>query len=174
MSSDDFNIRREIRAVIDETDLTSPHDIAAKVAENVPAKLLRLALAQALPEIARHELGVLRSHLYNESAEVPARGQARSNRSAKVVAIRQASAGWREALRERVHVGGGEWLLLAECTAEHLRYAAGERRLIASRTLVAAERYEQLGAACDEHGVDCVANLPESALAALLGAEDAA
>jgi hypothetical protein len=179
MNADEFSIRQEIRQVIRETDLAAPHDIAAKVAENVPAKLLRVALAQALPEVVRNELGIHRSHLYNESAEVSPNAAAgdlapRSSRSAKVVAIRQASAGWRAALSERVHVGNGEWLLLAECSADHLRYAAEERRVIASRTLASAERYEQLGAACEKHKVDRAADLPDAVLAALLGAEEAA
>jgi len=170
---EDFSIRREIRDIIDTTDLTSPHDIAAKVAENVPAKLLRVALTQSLSELVRVELGILRARMYNQPAEVADQGP-RSSRSAKVIAIRQASAGWREALRERVHVGNGNWLLLSECSAEHLRFAAEERRIIAARTLASADRYEQLGAACEKYKVGCVADLPEAALAALLGAEDAA
>lgn len=158
-----FSLRAEIKKVVDETDLTDPRDIAAKVAENVPAKLLRDALAQALPELVRVELTRARSGQ-------PAPTAAPANRSSKVAAIRDA---WRRHLRDRIHVGRGVWQMLADCTAENLRVAADERRQNAAANLAAADRFDRYAAALEEHKVARFADLPESVQAELLGAEEA-
>lgn len=156
--STDFNIRREIRSIIDGTDLASPAEIAAKVAENIPDNLLREVVAQLLPELVRVELTRVRMVTPpNQSA-----------RSAKVTAIRRAAEGWRRALRDRIHVGRGEWRLLADCSAEHLRFAAQERQQQAAQSLAAADRYAAIADACEQHKVTRTADLPEPVLAALL------
>jgi hypothetical protein len=152
----DFSLKAEIKKVIDETDLTDPRDLAAKVAENIPVKLRLDALKQALPELVRVELTRARM---SPPPMLP-------NRSSKVTAIRE---DWRRHLRDRVHVGRSEWVMLADCSAEHFRSAAEERRAFAAANLAAAARYELYAVACEEHGVDRFADLPESVQAALLG-----
>src|SRR5688572_9456756 len=136
----DFNLKHEIKKVIDSTDLANPHDIAAKVAESIPAKLLRVALAQALPELVRVELGRARTHAVPQPTTA-------SNRSSKVTGIREA---WRRHLRDRVHVGRGIWQMLADCTAENFRAAAEERRANAAANLAAADRYDGYAEACEK------------------------
>lgn len=157
-----FNLKVEIKKIIDTTDLADPRDIAVKVAESIPAKLLREALAQALPELVRVELGRVRQ--YNPA---PTTGP---NRSSKVTAIRDA---WRRHLRDRIHIGRGVWQMLADCTAENFRAAAEERRVNAARSLALADRYDRYAEACETHGVDRFADLPESVQAELLADVDA-
>lgn len=153
----EFSLKAEIRKVVDTTDLADPRDIAAKVAENVPAKLLRAALAQALPELVRVEL--TRSRMSPPPAVLP-------NRSPKREAIAEM---WRRHLRDRVHIGRSAWLLLADCSADNFRAAAAERRALATANLAAADRYQSYADACDKHGVDKFSDLPESVQAELLG-----
>lgn len=161
----EFNLKAEIRKVVDTTDLASPDDIAAKVVENIPAKLLRSALMQCLPELVRVELGRARG-LHPITPQ--------SYRSSKVAGIRAAAEDWRRRLRDRVHVGRGVWLLLADCSAENFRFAAEERRVNAERSLAAADQYNRFGAACEKHSVARFADLPEAVQAQLLGGEEAA
>jgi hypothetical protein len=118
----DFDLRALVRSVIDETDLPSPRDIAAKDAEMVPDEHLRAALALALVSLAHDE--VTRTRMANVASAAP---------SAKVAAIRAAAETWRRALHDRVHVGAGDWKLLADCTADDLAFAAEERREMARR-----------------------------------------
>lgn len=161
----EFSLKAEIQKVIDTTDLAAPPEIAAKVVENIPAKLLRTALMQCLPELVRVELG---------RARRPHPTAVRPNPSAKVAGIRAAADGWRRRLRDRVHVGRGVWLLLADCSPEHFRFAAEERRLHAARNLAVAEEFDRFGEACEKHAVDRFADLPEAVQAELLAPAEAA
>lgn len=159
--STDFSLKAEIKKVVDTTDLADPREIAAKVAENIPAKMLRQALAQALPELVRVELTRSRR---------PPTAPAPSAHSAKRTAIAEM---WRRHLRDRVHIGQSGWLLLGDCSAENFRTAAAERRALAIANSAAAEKYDRYADACDEHGVDRFADLPEALQAELLQGEAA-
>lgn len=161
----DFSLIALIRQVIDETDLASPTDLADKVAEMVPPRQVRAALAEALPHLVRIELGRQRS--------APPGDQPRriSNRSSKVVALRGYADAWRSRLRERLHVGQGRdaWKVLADCAASDFRFAADERRAFASGALSAASEYDSFAVALETHGVDRFADLPDAVQAELLG-----
>lgn len=148
----DFDIRKAVHAVMDETDLTSPEEIAAKVAESVPAKDLRRVLATVLRDYVRVEIG--RERMTGPPAP-------NSNRSAKVTAIRDAAPRW---LRERVFVGGSAWLLLADCSYENLKFLESERLENAARSAAAAERYGRLADLVKRHKVSRVADLPRRVL----------
>lgn len=163
-----WSLRREIRSVVDGTDLASPVEIAAKVAENIPINLLRETLEQVLPDFVRVELSRIRmSYAQPPTASQP-------NRSSKVAAIREAAPMWRDALRQRLSVGDGQWLLLGDCSIKHLRFAADRRRWHAARNVSAAALYESLAAACETHGARRVSELPESVLSATFDREVAA
>lgn len=151
----DFDIRKAIRSVIDDTDLASPDDIAAKVVGDIPAKALRDVAQVLLREYVRIELTRERMH------ESP---RPMSSRSSKVSAIRTAASEWARRLRERVYVGDAEWKLLGECTYENLQYLAADRHEHAARNLAAAIRFEVLADALQKHGVEHVADLPSPVL----------
>lgn len=150
----DFDIRTAVRAVMDETDLTSPEEIAAKVAESVPQRDLRRVLATVLREYVRVEIGRARMHT---SQPEPTK----ANRSAKVTAIRSAADRW---LRERVFVGDSTWLLLGECSYDNLKFLESERLENAARSAAAAERYGRLANLVKRHKVSRVADLPRRVL----------
>lgn len=151
----DFDIRATVRAVMDETDLTSPEEIAAKVAESVPQRELRRVLATVLREYVRVEIGRARMTTSRPEPEV------KPSRSAKVTAIRGAAPRW---LRERVFVGDSTWLLLGECTYDNLKFLESERQVNAARSAAAAERYGRLAGLVKRHKVSRVADLPRRVL----------
>jgi hypothetical protein len=146
-----YDIRAAVRAVMDETDLTSPEEIAAKVAESVPAKSLRAVLATVLRDYVRIELGRDRSPVLRPAP----------TGSAKVRAYREYAQRW---LRERVFVGDSGWKLLGDCTYENLRYLEQERLVNAERSRLAAARYATLAELVQRHSVARVADLPAALL----------
>lgn len=160
----DFDIRQAVRAVIDETDLASPDEIADKVVGNVPTSQLRRVVRVLLRDFVRIEL-----HSGRQPAPPPPVGQ-----SSKVTAIRDAAPRWAAMLRQRVHVGNSEWKFLAECSYENLMFLATERRQNAARNLKAANGYEVLAKALTTHGVSRVEDLPTSVVASLVEDDEAA
>lgn len=164
----DFSLIALIRQVAAETDLASPTDIAAKVAEMVPPKHVRAALAEVLVEAVRIEIGRLRA------APQPV-ARRTTNPSAKVRALRVAEE-WRVRLRDRLHIGRGAdaWKLLADCSAMDFRFAAEERRALAAGALAVAAEYDSYAEALEARGVDRFADLPESVQAELLGGTEKA
>jgi len=166
MSTEDYDLRTNVRKVIEESSLRGPQEIAAKVAENVPQKHLRTALSSALVEFVRQELQKARRPLAPVSGSRP-----RSNPSAKVAAIRE---GWRRTLAGQFHVGDGRWQVLADCGYGEVLFLAGERFEHARRTNVAGQMFEALAEAIQGHGVDRAGDLPEPVLADILSREAAA
>lgn len=160
----DFSLAALIRQVIDETDLATPDEIADKVAEMVPSRQLRAAIAELLREVVRVELTRTRSNPVPVARRI-------ANPSAKVRGLRQMADAWRRRLRDRIHIGQGPdaWKLLADCTATDFRFAADERRTMAAGILAAATEYESFAEALETHKVSRFADLPESVQADLLG-----
>ena|ERR1051326_1552073 len=148
-----YDLRTAVFDVLDTSDLTDFQAIAAKVAENVPARQLRAALGECLVSYVRMTCSQRR--MAN-----PVLHTARSARSPKVAAIRDAHAKW---LRELISVEGGQ-KFLGECTYEDLMFAAEKRRKHAAVTVAQAQRFEEIAALLHEHQVETVAELPPSAL----------
>lgn len=155
----DLDLAALVRAVINETDLTDPYDIGQKVAEQVPSKQLRPALAVAVSYMARTQFGRDRGR-----ALAPVASAANPTRSAKVAAFRENAEAWRKALHIRIHIGDGNRLLLADCSYDHLMFAAGERRQHAAQNIAAAEVYESLADQLRRLKVTRVADLPDAVL----------
>lgn len=145
----DYDIRAAVREVIEETDLTSPEEIAGKVAESVPARQLRPVLADVLRDFVRLELGRERRH----NVTVPAR-------SAKRDAIVEYGQRW---LRDRVSVAG-EWQMVGDCTRDDCLTIAAERRENARRNESAAQVWEARAALLTKHRARRLADLPATAL----------
>lgn len=165
----DFNLRAAVRDVVDSTDLADPRDVAAKVAASVPSRELRRVLTEALATFVRVEFG--RGRMTSGRPVPLEQPGAPAARSAKVAAFRVHAEQWRKKLRDRIHVGGSEWLLLADCSFENLALAAEERRQLAMANGVAAERYERYAKAVEAAGVERFGDLPESTLRELLSDE---
>ncbi len=155
----EFDLREAVHAVVNDTDLASPREIAAKVAENVPQRHLRAALADALVDYVRDELGRMRGR------------RGRAGRPGSYSPKRAAIADmWRHELRDRIHVGDAQWKLLGDCTYDDLAKAAAERREQARRNAARAAFYENLAELVREHGAATVAELPAEALDTAFGA----
>jgi hypothetical protein len=154
----DFSLRALVRNVLDETDLTSPDEIAEKVAASIPKEQLRAVLALTLRDFVRIEMTRSRSAGQNDEKQPrPA------NRSAKVSAIRDAAPKW---MRERVYVGT-TWKLLAECTYDNLMFLVADRSALAAQNQAAAERYQKIADAVKRARVACVADLSKAAITRL-------
>lgn len=150
----EFDLRAAVVEVLDGTGLADLGEVAAKVAENVPSRHLRSALAEAL----RSYVAVVNQQRRARNPIIG--GGAVSSRSSKVSGIRDAVA---LALRDRVHVEGG-MKLLGECTYDDLMFAAAERRENARRNLAKADQYEALAEKVRAHKAARVADLPPSVL----------
>lgn len=168
----EFNLKLEILAVIRETDLASPDEIAAKVLENIPADAVWDALSQALPGLIRTELVRERARpapaVVGPVSPAPmAANSAKTSHVARSAKVREIREHWQRHLRDRISVGRDNWLMLADCTAGDLRVAAEERRARADRMNDAADRYSRYADACEEHKVTRFGQLPKRVLADL-------
>lgn len=163
----EFDLHALVRSVSDGGGLLGPREIAAKVAENVPAKLRLAALEEALVPYVREYLTRARS----VRPLIPVSGSRNSARSSKVAAIRD---GWRRTLAGQFHVGSGQWQVLADCSYENVLFLAAERHENARRSAAAAGMFDALADAMKSAGVDRAGDLSESVLADVLSVEAAA
>lgn len=150
--SDLHDLYQQVRAVLDETDLTDPHEIAAKVADQLPAKELRQAVRELLAAYVRTQFARLTPRGYDPT----------STYSAKRAAIAAAAPDW---LRRRVCVAPGRFALLGECGYDALHYAEQTRRDHAARVEAAADWFHELAEAVKSHKVPRVDALPPAVLA---------
>jgi hypothetical protein len=167
-SGREFDLHSLVRSVTDGSGLRGPREIAAKVAENVPAGKRLTALEEALVPYVRVYLQHARQPAPPAPTGVGARNSARSS---KVHAIRE---GWRRTLAGQFHVGAGHWQVLADCSYENVTFLAGERHENARRSAATAAMFDQLAEAMRSDGVDRVGDLPDSVLAQILATEVAA
>jgi len=166
-----YDLRAEIRNVLDTTDLTDPGDIADKVAKSIPAKALRDVVRMMLRSYVRQVNNERRTYSPpNFSTGGQRRSDAQVNiaagRSAKVQAIRD---GWQAQLDNRVHVGQSEWKFLGDCTYDNLYALAAERETHAAKNASWARYYRSLAGLLTEHGVETVRDLPATVLMPALG-----
>lgn len=150
-----YDLRAAVLEVLDTSDLADLGDIAAKVAENIPARELRAALAESL-RIYVQQINTQR----RMSNPILHSDRVQSARSAKVAGIRDRHAAW---LRDLIHVDGGH-KPLGECTYEDLMFAAEERRVKARQNATQADRFEEIAKLLQAHSVETVAELPTSVL----------
>lgn len=156
-----YDLRADVRAVLDSSNLTDPGEIADKVAESIPASALRAALHVTLRSYVRQVMAETRTNSA-PNFRSPAAG-----RSVKVQAIRD---GWQRQLDNRVHVGDSEWKLLGDCTYEDLLACAAEREAIAARNQSMARYYRGLAGLVAEHDTAALRDVPAEVLMPALGA----
>lgn len=166
----DFDLLGLVRSVTDGSGLRGPREIAAKVAENVPARQRLAALEQALIPYVREFLTRARSVAPVTPIQAGPRNRNSAN-SSRVSAIREA---WRKTLTGQFHVGHGQWSVLADCSFDAVMFIAGERRENARRNAAAADMFERLADAVQAASADRVGDLPEWVLAEILTVEVAA
>lgn len=148
-----FGLREAVSHILATTSLTSPHDVASKVAETVPPDELVAVLTEAMEPYVRE---IMQFERMNNPVIRPA--QRRHSRADN------ARDWWDKALRDRVHVGHGQYKTLGDCLHDDLLYAAQERHKKAEQNIAVARRFEYLAALLDEYKVARVADLPPEAV----------
>lgn len=157
-----YDLRADIRRVLDATSLVDPGEVADKVAESIPAKALRAALRVTLRSYVR----VVMNEQRHSSDSAGGHTGSVAGRSTKVRAIRD---GWQRQLDSRVHVGESKWKFLGDCTYENLQTIAAERDWHVTRNQAWARYYRDLASLLTEHDVATVRDLPAQVLMPALG-----
>lgn len=170
---DPFDLRTLVREVCATSTIADPGMLAKEVSSRIRKADRDTALEQALRAFVhqivsrdRHSTTSLTSQRNRDTQAETAGG---GTTSRKVAGIRDA---WRRMLRDRIAVGAapGEWKFLADCTAVDLDYAATIREENARQNTARAAQLRELAALLTEHGVNTVAQLPETVLGPALGA----
>lgn len=147
------NITHRIRAVLAESEATSPDAIAEQVLSGSSAADRKEWLAQVLPRFVADVMRSDRNTALNHSANP---GRRTPSASAKVAGVRD---WWTKFLESRISVGA-EWKSVGDLTAEDLSAVVAERRDQAARIHTQADRYEALIELLGRHGASCVRELP--------------
>ena len=179
----EFDLRAVVRHVLRTSPSTDFTVIAQEVFTSIPpnhrGEALRQALRPLISEMASFERMNKRPQVpasaMRSGRQIPADdalpfvGQRAQPESKMVRAIRE---DWSEqaekierALRNNIHVGGGQRKHLADCTVEDLMFAAVEREVIASRNTTLAKTCRALGELMKDHGAGVVGDLPVDVLA---------
>jgi hypothetical protein len=161
-TANEFSLSALIRDVVDTTAFVGPDEVAAEVARRIPKSHKDAVLATCLRSHVHTAITQIRS-TNGRLAPLP-------TRSAKGDAIRAWATEQRtRRLSEQLHVGPGEWKLLADCTAENLRFVAAERMDMARRCEASASTYNALADALDELDIKTVRDLPDATIEDALG-----
>ena len=154
-----------IRATLEETDATTPAEIASEVLSRVSDP--RAALAECLPTFVQVSLSRSRMLSPLDDPQTADRGQTRRDAHAPGAPVGYSRAtrirdSWAARLSTPLRVGD-EWKRLADCTAADLRIVADDLRARAAKSLAKADWYDSLAAM-----------LPKGATVAALTAEQVA
>lgn len=166
-----YSLPGAVRAILTDTDLTDPGDVADQVAADIPDAELRFCLRLALRDYVRRVMSADRTHQASTTGNQAADDSQFSfvagggDPTRNVRAIREA---WRTHLRTRYHIAG-EWKMLATLTADDLNVAAQERAAAAAATQAWADRLIDWADLVQEHDVNCFGDLPDVVLADVLG-----
>lgn len=158
-----FDLRALVRDVLRASEQPNPDWLVEAVLARVPEGEMAEALRQALPSIIREAAARERSaNPIAPSSSMPTKAPG----SWKVQAIREE---WQRALRNRIHVGPGDYKFLGDCTYDDLLFAAAERTAIADKNAAIARSYNALAALLTEHDAKTVRDLPAEVLAPAIG-----
>jgi hypothetical protein len=163
---EDFNLMDVIRDIMNTTQHLGPDAIATEVAHRIPEDRKEQIFRDALRTHVHSLMNRARSTATGKLPPLP-------NRSAKGDAIRAWAVEQRnKRLTEQIHVGAGEWKLLADCTADNLRFAAHERITRAHFLIGKADAFDTLANVLDEMGAKTVRELPETIVNGALGDDE--
>lgn len=156
-----FDLRSLVREKLTTTDEADPGIIAGQVIAAIPKSQYGSALTQVMRHFVRQIISETRGT--NAGSNIRA---IRPSASWKGQGIRD---GWQKRLRDRVHVGGSEWKLLADCSYDDLMTAAAERQQLADRNASWARTYKEFALAVSEAEVATFGDLSTEAQMHLLG-----
>lgn len=180
-----LGLREQILAVLRETSITDPGEIASKISEQIPDDLLRDALAVTLRAYVREVIRSERGTAPEPPTEPAGGGQGTAETHSRFASSGTNSApsrpaarswkgeairAWKQRLNERYHVGRGEWKLLSDMSAVDLLAAATERWDHADRERAVGDRLSRWADLVQEHGVSAFGDLPEDVLEGELAA----
>lgn len=158
-----FDLKHLVDEVLAESlGVRQTGDLADKVLDQVPRSEMRAALRETLPMYIRSRIALSRNLPTPEPSADPyvdtKPRQASVRNSARSQAMKAIREWWLD--RVEVHVSGGGYLKLGECTFEDLMFAVEERRTRALDMVKAADRFEIVAKAVKDAGVATVADLP--------------
>lgn len=159
----EVSLRTLIRDTIADADSADPVEIAEVVADRVPARQRRDALAYCLAPLVADML----REQHNRAMDDLSRARRTPTASAKVAAFQSLGDAWRRALDTFLPTADGR-KRLADCTRDDLLFAARVRRDQAAASVAHAENYEAWAAVMKKHRVMHMGDLPEHVLATYL------
>lgn len=181
----EFDLDATIREVLATSTVAIPRDIAIDVAARIPDEALADVVAGLLPPRIRQ---VIRKQRYsdrynaqrraqseNRAVRAPARGSTHSTQTTDDDAPDTVGSGrWQGAAsithdpkRWRVAIDG-EWMLLGDCTADHVKVAILAYRKLAAANEAIADRYCDLRDTMIAEGASKVADLPDDVVRMIL------
>lgn len=167
MSAAEYSLLADVQSILHDTSLSDPGEIADKVAESVPSKALRkclrVTLRQYVAAVIRQERDTTNPGSSHETADTQS-ASAAAGSSWKRNGIRD---GWRHHLTDRYAVAG-EWMSLAEMTADHLVAAALEREQLAAANIARGARLRDWARLLNEHKATTFGDLPADVQARVL------
>lgn len=166
-----YDLRASVKQVLDTSGLNSPAEIAAKVAEDVPAHALRACLRLTLAAYAAQIIREDRNYAAPNFQTPASHGTpgAQGDRAGGRPWGARYRDHWQRALRGPVNVGDKQWKQLGDCGYADLEFLAAERVKNAERNAAAARYYNGLRALLTEHDVATVRDLPAEVLIDALG-----
>lgn len=154
-----YDLRADVKSVLNSTSLTDPGEIADKVAESVPARSLRAALRLTLRAYVRQIMAEQRSPSFSGSGHTRHDTQlspAAAGKSWKRSGVRD---GWQLRL-DAIYHAGEEYKQLRHMTYADLMFAANEREQIARKNKAWARTLHSWAALLTEHDVETFGELP--------------
>lgn len=167
MNDSKYNLLADVTAVLHGTSLCDPGEIADKVAESVPSRMLRHCLRMTLRQYVASVMRQERDTNSSGSSQSPRDTQgtaAAAGSSWKRNGIRD---GWRRHLTDRYAVAG-VWMSLAEMTHDHLITAAVERETLAAANVNRAARLRDWADLLHVHKATTFGDLPANIQAKVL------
>lgn len=194
-----YNLRAEVRHMLDSTSITDPGEIADKVLESMPDECLRDSLRETLRAYVRAVNAETRPSGVPASAVrslLPAPATTPAVRPAPVTRFTSPNErtpspvgptpapkrtlswrgvgirnGWQRSLDARVHVGTGRHKMLRHCTYDDLQVAAAEREANAEKNARQARYYRSLASLVLEYDVKSFGDLPTEVLMVAVGGQ---
>lgn len=166
------DLRRTLRDLLEDTDITAPGDFASRLAEELRGPELRRTCELLLRGWVLREISVYQAQqrgsrkLAPSEKEVAARPSSVANRSKRVAAIRAQAPKW---LRDRVSTGPGakDWKMKGDCTYEDLLYLSKARNDAGEKLIRASQEYAELADLVAKNGVGKLRDLPPEVLAGI-------
>lgn len=164
------DLHQLLLAVLDETDLTDPHDVAQEVRARIDEEQIEDFFTLTLQTYVRKNMTTTRTGVPDEL--IGRRPHLEVARPAQNISRGKAALyrdWWTSFVNERVQVEG-TWKLMGECTVPEVEALASTRREVAARNAAHAARFEALAARMRDAGATTVSDLDRVQAQAALAA----